>query len=58
MSGDLLFDRVGLCGDHWITLRELGGPQIGVEAPWSEIGAVARRLIDREFAGKAVLHIV
>jgi len=32
-------------------------PQIAVEAPWSEIGTVARRLIDREFAGKAVLHI-
>jgi NADPH:quinone reductase len=32
-------------------------PQIAVEAPWSEIGAVARRLIDRDFAGKAVLHI-
>src|SRR5499433_533999 len=30
-------------------------PQIAVEAPWSEIGAVARRLIDREFSGKAVL---
>jgi hypothetical protein len=24
-------------------------PQIAVEAPWSEIGTVARRLIDREF---------
>jgi NADPH:quinone reductase-like Zn-dependent oxidoreductase len=32
-------------------------PQIAVEAPWGEIGAVARRLIDREFTGKAVLHI-
>ncbi len=32
-------------------------PQIAVEAPWSEIGSVARRLIDREFTGKAVLHI-
>jgi len=32
-------------------------PQIAVEEPWSEIGTVARRLIDREFAGKAVLHI-
>jgi NADPH:quinone reductase-like Zn-dependent oxidoreductase len=33
-------------------------PQIAVEAPWSEIGTVARRLIDREFTGKAVLHVV
>jgi NADPH:quinone reductase len=32
-------------------------PEISVEAKWSEIGTVARRLIDREFAGKAVLHI-
>jgi NADPH:quinone reductase len=32
-------------------------PQIAIEAPWSEIGTVARRLIDREFGGKAVLHI-
>jgi NADPH:quinone reductase-like Zn-dependent oxidoreductase len=32
-------------------------PQISVEAPWSEIGTIARRLIDREFAGKAVLHV-
>jgi NADPH2:quinone reductase len=32
-------------------------PQIAVEAPLSEIGTVARRLIDREFTGKAVLHV-
>src|SRR5947207_10348035 len=32
-------------------------PEIAVEAPWNEIGAIARRLIDREFTGKAVLHI-
>src|SRR5437016_4071527 len=32
-------------------------PQIAVEAAWSEIGTVARRLIDREFTGKAVLHV-
>jgi NADPH:quinone reductase len=32
-------------------------PQIGVEESWDEIGAIARRLIDRDFAGKAVLHI-
>jgi len=33
-------------------------PQIAVEAPWQEIGAIARRLLDREFVGKAVLHVV
>ena len=32
-------------------------PQIAVEAKWDEIGAIARRLIDRDFTGKAVLHI-
>ena len=32
-------------------------PQIAVEASWNEIGTIARRLIDRDFAGKAVLHI-
>jgi NADPH:quinone reductase len=32
-------------------------PQIAVQAPWSEIGTVARRLIDREYIGKAVLHV-
>ncbi|HTV89636.1 MAG TPA: zinc-binding dehydrogenase [Stellaceae bacterium] len=32
-------------------------PRIAVEAPWRDIGEVARRLIDRDFAGKAVLHI-
>jgi hypothetical protein len=30
---------------------------VAVEAGWEEIGTVARRLIDREFTGKAVLHI-
>jgi NADPH2:quinone reductase len=33
-------------------------PQIAVEMPWGEIAMVARRLIDREFTGKAVLHVV
>jgi NADPH2:quinone reductase len=32
-------------------------PQIAIEAGWGEIGAIARRLIDRDFTGKAVLHI-
>ena len=40
-------------------LIERGGlrPRISVEAPWSDIADVARRLIDRDFDGKAVLHI-
>ena len=32
-------------------------PHIAVEASWIEIGSIARRLLAREFAGKAVLHI-
>src|SRR5579863_7122373 len=32
-------------------------PEIAIEASWSEIGTVARQLIDRAFVGKAVLHI-
>jgi NADPH2:quinone reductase len=32
-------------------------PRIELEAPWTEIGAVAGRLIDRDFAGKAVLRV-
>jgi NADPH:quinone reductase len=32
-------------------------PHIAIEAPWTEIGSIARRLLDRSFAGKAVLHV-
>jgi NADPH2:quinone reductase len=32
-------------------------PHIEIEATWTEIDAVARRLLAREFVGKAVLHI-
>jgi NADPH:quinone reductase-like Zn-dependent oxidoreductase len=32
-------------------------PRIEVRAPWTEIGDVAQRLIDRQFPGKAVLHV-
>jgi NADPH:quinone reductase-like Zn-dependent oxidoreductase len=32
-------------------------PHIAVEAPWTEIGSIARQLLDRSFAGKAVLHL-
>ena len=30
---------------------------IGVEASWTEVGNVAQRLTDRDYAGKAVLHV-
>ena len=32
-------------------------PHIGLEAPWTEIGRVARALLDRAVSGKAVLHV-
>ncbi len=32
-------------------------PRIEVEAPWKQIGEVAQRLLDRDFTGKAVLHV-
>jgi NADPH:quinone reductase-like Zn-dependent oxidoreductase len=30
---------------------------VSVEAPWTEVGDVARRLLDRGFTGKAVLRV-
>jgi NADPH:quinone reductase-like Zn-dependent oxidoreductase len=33
-------------------------PHIEIEAPWTDIAAIARRLIAREFVGKAVLHVM
>jgi NADPH:quinone reductase len=32
-------------------------PSIAVEAPWTDAGKIAQQLMDREFAGKAVLQI-
>ena len=32
-------------------------PRIEIEASWTEVGAVARQLLDRSFMGKAVLHL-
>ncbi len=32
-------------------------PRIELEAPWTEIGHVAGRLMQRDYAGKAVLHV-
>jgi NADPH:quinone reductase len=32
-------------------------PHIEVTAPWTEIAEVAQQLTDRQFMGKAVLHI-
>ena len=32
-------------------------PHIAIEAPWTDIATVAQQLIDRQFVGKAVLHL-
>ncbi|MBV8882556.1 MAG: zinc-binding dehydrogenase [Chroococcidiopsidaceae cyanobacterium CP_BM_RX_35] len=32
-------------------------PQIDVEAPWTQVAEIAQQLLDRRFAGKAVLHV-
>ncbi len=32
-------------------------PHIGIEGDWREIGKVAQALVDRQFPGKAVLHL-
>ena len=32
-------------------------PGIEVQAPWTEVGEVAARLIDRGYTGKAVLRV-
>jgi NADPH2:quinone reductase len=32
-------------------------PIVAVEAPWTDIAVIARQLLDRSFAGKAVLHV-
>ena len=32
-------------------------PRVAIETKWDEIGMIAQRLIDRDFTGKAVLHI-
>jgi NADPH:quinone reductase-like Zn-dependent oxidoreductase len=32
-------------------------PRIEVEAPWTELGEVAARLLERGYTGKAVLRV-
>lgn len=41
---------------HLVSIGKLI-PLLGMEADWHEIGRVAQALIDRQFPGKAVLHI-
>jgi len=47
----------GLASLAGLIVRGLLRPQIEIEASWTEIGAVARQLLDRSFMGKAVLHL-
>jgi NADPH:quinone reductase-like Zn-dependent oxidoreductase len=64
LYGFQLFDElalepasVGLAHLAGLTEADQLRPTISVEAPWTEIGQVARRYLDREFVGKAVLHV-
>ncbi len=47
----------GLALLAWLVARRVLQPHIAVEAPWTEIGPIARQLLDRAFAGKAVMHL-
>ena len=40
-----------------LVARRVLRPHVAVEAPWTEIGPIARQLLDRTFAGKAVVHL-
>jgi NADPH:quinone reductase-like Zn-dependent oxidoreductase len=49
--------RTGLALLADLVQRKVLVPKIEVEAPWTEIGRIATDLLDRKFAGKAVLHV-
>jgi len=40
-----------------LVARGLLNPRVEIEAKWTEVGTVARRLLERGFMGKAVLHV-
>ena len=64
LSGFLIFDELKTV-DASIGLAQLANlvaagrlkPPVSVEASWSNVSAVTRRLMDREFPGKAVLLV-
>ena len=64
LYGFILFEELAL-EPAAVGLAHLAGliaagklkPTISVEAPWTQIGQVARQLLDRTFVGKAVLHV-
>ena len=64
LYGFILFDElhaesaaVGLARLAGLVATGKLSPRISVEAPWTQIADVAGQLLDREFPGKAVLHI-
>ena len=40
-----------------LVARGLLNPRVEIETKWTEVGTVARRLLERGFMGKAVLHV-
>ena len=64
LYGFILFEELAL-EPAAVGLAHLAGliaagqlkPTISVEAPWTQIGQVARQLLERTFVGKAVLHV-
>jgi NADPH:quinone reductase-like Zn-dependent oxidoreductase len=48
---------IGLARLASLVDRGLIKPAISVEAPWTEVADLTRQLIDRRYAGKAVLHL-
>lgn len=64
MYGFILFDELalepasaGLSRLAGLVGRGLVAPRISVEADWTQVADVAKQLMERRFAGKAVLHI-
>jgi len=65
LYGLLLFDEIarsepaseGLALLAGLVDRQQLAPPVDLEAPWTEIAEVAKKLMDRSFAGKAVLHV-
>lgn len=64
LYGFILFDELGLepasVGLARLSRLVAAGklnPRISVEAPWTQVAEIARQLTDRQYPGKAVLHI-
>lgn len=65
LRGLILFDEIvrvepaglGLALLAGLIQRKVLTPQVEIEAPWTDIARISADLIDRKFAGKAVLHL-